>query len=87
MCYSLPLHKHDEDTEWILNRDKKHKENCQKLQKKTITKTKFSFPNELTIHTSYKFKNWNICFNPEFFNTKRNIKKVTTIPKRTISDY
>ena len=50
ICYNLPLHTHDEDhfhhpqvlklagthTEWILNRDKKHKEIYQKITKKLL---------------------------------------------------
>ena len=51
MCYNLPLHTHDEDhfhhpqdlklasgthTERILNRNKKHNENYQKITKKLL---------------------------------------------------
>ena len=57
ICYNLQLPTHDEDhfhqpqilelasgihTEWILKRDKKHKEIYQKVAKKTTTKTECS---------------------------------------------
>ena len=82
MCYNLPLHTHEEDhfhhpqilklasgshTECILNRDKKHNEIYQKRAKKLL-----KGDSHFTIHTSYKFKNWNVCLNPKLCNKKRN---------------
>ena len=95
----ITSHTHDEDhfhhpqilklasgthTECTLNRDLK-KWNFPNKSQKTITKTECSIPNTFTIHTSYKHKNWNVCLDPKFCNTKGNIQKFTTNPMRTIS--
>ena len=101
ICYYLLSHTHDEDhfhqpqilklasgthTECTLNRDLK-KWNLPNKSQKTITKTECSIPNTFTIYTSYKPKNWNVCLDPKFCNTKGNIQKFTTNPKRTISSH
>ena len=96
MCNNLPLHTHDEDhihhqqflklacgihTGWISNRDKKYNEIHQKIAKKNKAKIERLFPNIFTVHTSYKIKNWNICLNRKFCNTKKNTKKLQPIGK------
>ena len=89
ICYNLPLHTHDEDhfhhpqilkltsgtrTEWILNRDKKHKEIYQKVTKKLLQKqninnqinSRFMPATDLKIGTFVLLPN---------FNTQKGISK------------
>ena len=87
ICYKLPLHTHNEDhfhhpqnlklasgthTELNLIRDRKQVKFIKK-GKKTSTKTECSIPHKFRILTSYKPKSQNVCLNPKFCNTKRNI--------------
>ena len=82
ICYNLPLHHFHlpqilklasgTHTECFLNRDKNHNEIYQKVTKKLLQRQNFNSPINFSIHTSYKLKNWNICFNSKFYNTKKN---------------
>ena len=89
VCYNLPLHLHDEDhfhhpqifklasgtqTEWILNRDKKHNEIYQRVTKKLLqrqninkqTNSRFTPASDLKIGTIVLIPN---------FNTQKGISK------------
>ena len=89
ICYNLPLHTHDEDnfhhpqtlklasgsnTEWILNRDKKHNEIYQKVTKKLLQRqninsqiiSRFMPATDLKIGTFFLIPN---------FNTQKRISK------------
>ena len=92
ICYNIPLHTHDEHhihhpqilklasgthTEWVLNRDKTHNENYQKITKKLLQRQNINYQiNSL--------KNRNLCFNSNFYNTKGISKKLNHSEKDRI---
>ena len=59
----------------------KTQRNLPKSNKKIITKSKHQFPNKFSIYPSYKYTNWNICFNSKFYNTKGISKKLQPLRK------
>ena len=89
ICYNLPLHTHDEDhfhhpqilklasgthTEWILNRDKKHKKIYQKVTKKLLQRQNIN--SQINSHfmpaTDLKIGTFVLIPN---FNTQKGISK------------
>ena len=89
ICYNLPLHTHDEDhfhhpripklasgthTEWILNRDKKHNENYQKVTKKLLQRQNISdqIKSRFTPATDLKIGTFVLIPN---INTQKGISK------------
>ena len=89
ICYNLPLHTHDEDhfhhpqilklasgtrTEWILNRDKKHKEVYQKITKKLLQAQNINnqINSRFTPATEFKFGTFVLTSN---FPTQKRISK------------
>ena len=67
ICYNLPIHTHTMKINFIIH--------------KFRNKTPAHIPTGFTIHTSYNFKNWNLCLNSKFCNTKRISKKLQPIRK------
>ena len=88
ICYNLPLHTHDEDhfhhpqilklarthTEWILNRDKKHKEIYQKITKKLLQRQNINnqINSRFTPATDLKIGTFVLILN---FTTQKGISK------------
>ena len=89
ICYSLPLHTHDEDhfhhpqnlklasgthTEWILNRDKKHNEFYQKVTKKLLQRQNINDQNDSRFTPATDLKIGSFVLIPNF-NTQKDISK------------
>ena len=89
MCYNLPLHTHDEDhvhhpqtlklasgthTEWILSRDKKHKEIYQKVTKKLLQRQNINNQINSRFMPATDLKIGTFVLTPNF-NTQKEISK------------
>ena len=96
VCYNLPLHTHDEDhfhhpqtlklaagvhTEWILNRDKKHKEFYQKITKKLLQRQNINTQINSQFTPATHLKVGTFVLIPNFTTQKRISKKVQPLQK------
>ena len=59
----------------------KTQRNLPESNKKIVTKTKHKFPIKFSIYPSYKFKNWNMCFNFKFYNAKKISRELQSLRK------
>ena len=102
VCYNLLLHTHDEDhfhhpqtiklasgthTDWILNRDKKNNEIYRKIAKKLLQRQNVQEQLISRFTPTTNLKNETYILIPNFVTQKRIIQKITTNPKRNISNY
>ena len=100
ICYNLPFHTHDEDnfhhqqilkldsgthTEWILNRGKNHNEIYQKMTKILLQRQNINHQINSQFKPAADLKIGTFVLIPNF-TTQEGISKVTTTPKRTISN-
>ena len=96
ICYNLPLHTHDEDhfhhpqilkiasgtnTEWILNRDKKHNEIHQKVTKKLLQRQNISNQINSRFMPATDLKFGTFALIPNFTTQKGISKKLQPLQK------
>ena len=96
ICYNLPLHTHDEDhfhhlqilklglgthTEWILNRDKNHKEIYQKVTKKLLQRQNINCQINSRFTPAIKLKIGTDVFIPNFTTQKGFSKTLQPLRK------
>ena len=96
ICYNLPLHTHDEvhfhhpqilklasgtHTEWILNRDKKHKEIYQKVTKKLLQRQNINSQINSRFMPATDLKIRTFVLIPNFTTQKRISKKLQPLRK------
>ena len=96
ICYNLPLHTHDEDhfhhpqilklasgthTEWILNREKKHNENYQKVTKKLLQRQNINEQINSRITPASDLKIGTFVLIPNFNTQKGTSKTLQPLPK------
>ena len=101
ICYNLPLHSLDEyhfyhsqilklasgtQTEWFLNRDKKHNEIYQKITEKLLQRQNINNQINSRFTPATDLKIGTFVLIPNFTTQKRISKKITTTPKKTISN-
>ena len=97
ICYNLPLYTHDEDhfhhpqdlklafdthTERILNRDKKHKENYQKITMKLLQRQNKNNQTNSRLTPATDLKIGTFVLIPNITTQKKNFQKTTNTQKR-----